>query len=160
MTTPRTRKRITTTIALSIGFASTAATAETDRTAGELPILPVVTVTPDAAELAHAAGRRQPLLPAVTVTRDSTPAPDILAGPLPRERIADGRVLPRLPTIEVAAALAPVEPVATVAAAHAVEPVAAAETSRSSRFVVRAASSVRFTMPYYSFGNRSGGVEP
>ena len=159
MTTPRTRKLITTAIALSIGLASAAAAAETHRAAGELPILPMVTVTPDAADLARAAGRGLPLMPMVTVTPDSTPEFDYLVGPLPRERIADGRVLPRLPTVEVAATMAPVEPVATVAAAHAVEPVAAAETSRSSRVVIRAASSVRFTMPYYSFGNRSGGVE-
>jgi hypothetical protein len=159
MTTPRTRKLITIAIALSIGFASSAAAAETHRAAGELPILPVVTVTPDAGELAHAAGRRLPLMPTVTVTRDSTPTPEVLAAPLPRERIADGRVLPRLPTVEVAATVAPVEPVATVAAAHPVEPSAAAETRGSASLVTRTSSSVRFTMPYYSFGNRSGGVE-
>ncbi len=159
MTTPRTRKLITTAMALAIGFASAAATAETHRAAGHLPILPMVTVAPDAADLARAAGRGLPMMPMIIVTPDSTPEFDHLAGPLPRERIADGRVLPRLPTVEVAATVGPVEPVATVAAAHAVEQVAAAQTSRNSRFVIRAASSVRFTMPYYSFGNPSGSVE-
>lgn len=153
MTTPRTRKLITSAIALSIGLASAAAAAESNPATGALPILPVVTVTPDAADLARAAGRGLPLLPMVTVTPDTVPVDEPGPVVLPRERIADGRILPRLPTVEVAATAAPVEPVA-VAAAEAAEPVAAAPARRV-RFGIGSAASVRFTMPYYSFGNRS-----
>jgi hypothetical protein len=160
MTFPRNRTLITVAVALSIGYASAAAAAESHRASGELPMLPVVTVTPDAADLARAAGRGLPLLPMVTVTPDAMPAFEPLPGPLARERVADGRVLPRLPTIEVAATVAPVEPEPGIAAREAVEPVAVGEAQRGTRFVIRGASSVRFVMPYYSFGNRTGGVEP
>jgi hypothetical protein len=158
MTTPRTRKLITTAIALSIGFASAAAAAESSLSADALPVLPVVTVTPDAADLARAAGRGLPLMPLVTVTPDTAPVDDLAPVVLPRERIADGRFLPRLPTVEVAATVAPLEPVA-VAATEVTEPVATTP-SRSLRFGIGGPASVRFTMPYYSFGNRSGGTEP
>jgi hypothetical protein len=157
MTTPRTRKLITTAIALSIGFASAAAAAESNRTTGALPTLPVITVTPDAADLARAAGRGLPLMPLVTVTPDTVPVDEPGPVVLPRERVADGRVLPRLPTVEVATTMAPVEPVA-VAAVEAAEPVDA-EPARGLRFGIGGSASVRFTMPYYSFGNRSGGAE-
>lgn len=160
MTTPRTRKLITTAIALSIGFASAAAAAESNRTTGALPTLPVITVTPDAADLARAAGRGLPLMPLVTVTPDTVPVEEPGPVVLPRERVADGRVLPRLPTVEVAATVAPVEPVAVAAvdAPEAAEPVDAAP-ARGLRFGIGGSASVRFTMPYYSFGNRSGGAE-
>jgi len=160
MTTPRTRKLIATAIGLSIGFASAAAAADPNRTTAALPTLPVITVTPDAADLARAAGIGLPLMPMVTVTPDSTPEFDYLAGPLTRERVADGRVLPRLPTVEVSATVAPVEPVAVVAAEapKAAEPVDAGPV-RALRFGIGGMVGVRFTMPYYSFANRSGRAE-
>jgi len=149
MTTPRTCKRITTAIALSIGCASVAAAAESNRTLDALPMLPVVTVTADAGDLARAAGHGLPQMPQVTVTPDTAPVDE--SGPVvwPRERIADGRILPRLPTVEVAATVAPLQPVAIVT-----KPIDAAP-ARGLRFGIGDAASVRFTMPYYSFGNRS-----
>lgn len=153
MTTPRTRKLITVAIALSIELASAAAAAESSLSADALPVLPVVTVTPDGADLAGVAERGLPLMLQVTVTPDATPLEDLAPVVLPRERIADGRSLPRLPTIEVAATVAPREPV-TIAAARVAEPVAA-EPSRSPRSGTGSSGSVRFTMPYYSFGNRA-----
>jgi hypothetical protein len=160
MTTPRTRKLIATAIALSIGFASAAAAADSNRTTAALPNLPVITVTPDAADLARAAGHGLPLTPRVSVTPDVVPVEEPGPVALTRERVADGRVLPRLPTVEVAATVAPVEPVAVVAveAPKAAEPVDAGR-ARALRFGIGGMVGVRFTMPYYSFGNRSRRAE-
>jgi len=147
--TTTTRKLITTALLLSMGIATAGHASE----AGSIPVLDVITVTPDTAALESESVAALPMMPLVTVTPDT--APVVASSPtiLPRERIADGRLLPRLPTIEVAARVAPAFDF-MVAANQTPEPVEA-KPARALGFVIPRPSSVRFTMPYYSFGGRS-----
>lgn len=149
MSTTPTRKLITSALALSMGIATAASATDTN----SLPVLAVVTVTPDTSYTASADHPRLPLMPLVTVTPDTDPVATNHSSTLPRERIADGRLLPRLPTIEVAAAV-PTAPARVIAAVAAAEPAAVARNPVL-LFGIPNPPSVRFTMPYYSFGNRS-----
>lgn len=149
MTTAPTRKLITTALVLSMGIATAASATGTD----SLPVLAVVTVTPDTSSPASADRGRLPLMPLVTVTPDTVQIATKQPARLPRERIADGRLLPRLPTVEVAASvpITPAPAIATVAVAES----AAEAPNQGLRFGIPNPPSVRFTMPYYSFGGRS-----
>lgn len=144
-----TRKLITSAVLLSMGIATAVHATEP----GSVPILDVITVTPDTVALESESVTGLPLMPLVTVTPDTESVVASAPAILPRERIADGRLLPRLPTIEVAARVAPAANF-VVATNETPEPVAA-EPTRALGFVIPRPSSVRFTMPYYSFGGRS-----
>jgi hypothetical protein len=85
MSTTPTRKLITSALALSMGIATAASATDTN----SLPVLAVVTVTPDTTYTASADHQRLPLMPLVTVTPDTNPVATNHSSTLPRERIAD-----------------------------------------------------------------------
>lgn len=147
--TTTTRKLITTAALLSMGIATAVHATEP----GSIPVLDVITVTADTTMAGPESAARLPLMPLVTVTPDTGSVLASAPASLPRERTADGRLLPRLPTIEVAARVAPAADF-VVAANHTPEPMEA-KPARAVGFVIPRPSSVRFTMPYYSFGGRS-----